>query len=125
MYGVTVRRDFFAQHYLTVPNPGPEGTPHTHHYEIEIHLRGGGVDDHGYLVDIDAVNQFLDTIEDRYRDTLLNDLAEFRGDNPSVEAFAAIVAERFQTDVAAPLVDHIRVRVWEDDAAAGSFEEAV
>lgn len=124
MYGITVRRDFMAQHYLTVPNPGPEGTRHSHHYEVEIQLEGAELNDYGYLVNIDDVNEFLDAIEERYRDATLNDLAEFQGKNPSVEYFAEAIANRFQAEISAPLVDRVRVRVWEDDVAAASFEEA-
>ncbi|MFT4881103.1 MAG: 6-pyruvoyltetrahydropterin/6-carboxytetrahydropterin synthase, partial [Salinirussus sp.] len=40
MYTTTVRTDFVAQHYLTVPDPGPEGEPHSHHYEVELEFRG-------------------------------------------------------------------------------------
>lgn len=124
MYGITVRRDFMAQHYLTVPNPGQEGTRHSHHYEVEVQLEGAKLNDYGYLVNIDDVNEFLDAIEERYRDATLNDLAEFQGKNPSVEYFAEVIANRFQAEISAPLVDRVRVRVWEDDVAAASFEEA-
>ena len=40
MYTVSVMADFIAQHYLTVPDPGPEGEIHSHHYEAELTLEG-------------------------------------------------------------------------------------
>lgn len=125
MYTVTVTRDFVAQHYLTVPNPGPEGTLHSHHFEVEIHLEGPDLNEFGYLVDIDDLDTFLDSIEDRYRDTTLNDLPEFADTNPSVEHFAERISSRFRDAVTAPNVDTVRVRVWEDESAGAAFDESV
>ncbi|NBC84889.1 MAG: 6-carboxytetrahydropterin synthase, partial [Bacteroidetes bacterium] len=40
MYELMVRRDFIAQHYLTVPDAGPENEWHSHHFTIEVELQG-------------------------------------------------------------------------------------
>lgn len=124
MYTVTVSRDFPAQHYLTVPNPGPEGELHTHHYEAVVRLSGESLDEYGYLVNIDDVEAALDTLEDRYRDVTLNDLSEFEG-NPSVERFARHFCERLLDALDAPHVDQVRVTMWEGETAAGSFERTI
>lgn len=125
MYRLAVTRDFVAQHFLTVPDPGPEGTAHSHHFEVEVRFRGPELGGFGYLVDIDAVNAVLDELEARYGDALLNDLPEFEGHNPSVEHFARIfgdqVAERAPTDVPTGLT----VRIWEDESAWASHERAL
>jgi 6-pyruvoyltetrahydropterin/6-carboxytetrahydropterin synthase len=125
MYSVTVTRDFVAQHWLTVPDPGPEGAVHSHHFEAEVHLEGEELNEYGYLVDIDDVDAALDRLEDRYRDATLNDLPEFRGHNPSVEHFSRSFAERFLDHVDASTLDRIEVTVWEDDTAAASYAATV
>lgn len=125
MYSVTVTRDFVAQHWLTVPDPGPEGELHSHHFEAEVQLEGERLNEYGYLVDIDEVDAALDRLEDRYRDATLNDLPEFEGRNPSVEHFSRSFAQRFLDHVDAPAVDRIEVTVWEDDTAAASYAATV
>lgn len=124
MYAVSVSRRVPAEHYLTVPDPGPEGDRHTHDYEVVVRLSGDSLDDYGYLVNIDDVEAALDDIEDRYRDATLNDLPEFEG-NPSVERFARHVCERLLDGLDVSNVERIRVTIREDETAAGSFERAV
>lgn len=124
MYTVTVSRSFPARHVLTVPDPGPEGDLHAHHYEAVVRLSGDSLDEYGYLVNIDDVEAALDTLEDRYRDVTLNDLPEFEG-NPSVERFARQFCERLLGELDAPNVDRVRVTMWEGETAAGSFERSV
>lgn len=119
-YELTVKRDLIAQHYLTVPDPGPEGEVHSHDFTIEVRFEGPELDEYGYLVDIDAVNEVLDDIEARYRDAVLNDLPEFAGENPSVERFAANVTDRIDAALSDPNPTHLAVRIWEDEEAWAS-----
>ncbi|MFT4882021.1 MAG: 6-pyruvoyltetrahydropterin/6-carboxytetrahydropterin synthase, partial [Salinirussus sp.] len=125
MYTTTVRTDFVAQHYLTVPDPGPEGEPHSHHYEVELEFRGPALNEYDYLVDIDDAEAALSDLADRYRDTMLNDLPEFEGYNPSVERFARVVFGRVTDRVASETVTELAVTVWEDDQAAAGYDAAV
>lgn len=122
MYSVTVVSDLVAQHYLTVPDPGPEGVPHSHHYEVELEFRGPELDAYDYLVDIDDVEVVLAEIEDRYADALLNDLSEFAGDNPSIERFSRVVWERVTARITDDTVTAVAVTIWEDDEANATYE---
>jgi 6-pyruvoyltetrahydropterin/6-carboxytetrahydropterin synthase len=125
MYSTTVLTDFVAQHYLTVPDPGPEGEPHSHHYEVKVQFRGPELNEYDYLVDIDDAQAALADIESRYRDSMLNDLPEFEAANPSVERFARVVFERVTDTVTDDTVTELAVTVWEDDEAAASYDAAV
>jgi 6-pyruvoyltetrahydropterin/6-carboxytetrahydropterin synthase len=125
MFTVTVLEDFVAQHYLTVPNPGPEGVPHSHHYEVELEFRGPELNQYDYLVDIDDVETAIQDLLDRYGDTMLNDLAEFEGYNPSVERFAEVVWSRVTERVTDETVEELSVTVWEDNEAYAAYEAAV
>jgi 6-pyruvoyltetrahydropterin/6-carboxytetrahydropterin synthase len=125
VYSTTVLTDFVAQHYLTVPNPGPEGEPHSHHYEVELTFRGPDLNEYDYLVDIDDAEAALSDLADRYRDTMLNELPEFAEHNPSVERFARVIFERVTDTVTDDTVTELTVTVWEDDEAAASYDAAV
>lgn len=121
MYELMVRRDFVAQHFLTVPNSGPENEWHSHHFDLEIILSGSTLNDNGYLVDIVEVEEEIDRLVDRYEDATLNDLTEFEGLNPSVEHFARIVGTSVDEALNAPNVESLTVRIWEDDQAWASY----
>jgi len=125
MYSTTVLTDFVAPHYLTVPDPGPEGEPHSHHYEVELCFRGPELNEYDYLVDIDDAEAALDSLSARYRDTLLNELPEFQDYNPSVERFARVIFERVTDAIADDTVTELAVTVWEDDEAAASYDSVV
>ena len=125
MYSTTVLTEFVAQHYLTVPDPGPEGEPHSHHYEVKLQFRGPELNEYDYLVDIDDAETALASLSARYRDAMLNDLPEFEGDNPSVERFARVIFERVTDAVTDDTVTELRVTVWEDDEAAASYDAAI
>ncbi|MFC7097266.1 6-pyruvoyl trahydropterin synthase family protein [Halobaculum marinum] len=124
-YRTTVTRQFVAQHYLTVPDPGPEGDLHSHVFAVEATFAGPSLNEYNYLVDIDDVRAALDDAEARYRDATLNELAEFDGYNPSVERFARVLHERIAPAAADGPADTLRVTVWEDDEAAAGYEAPV
>ena len=122
-YSVTVKREFIAQHFLVGGDFGRENERNSHLYRVEARYEGPSLDEHGFLVDIDAIDRILDAIVERYRDRTLNDFAEFEGLNPSVEHFARLLSERLA--VAAPNVDALEVAVWEDDVAGASYRRAL
>ena len=124
-YELTVTREFIAQHYLTVPDPEPpEGDVHSHRFTVEVEFAADSLGEYGYLVDITEVEALLDDVEGRYRDTLLNDLPEFEGLNPSVEHFARIVCDRFCEELSDGNPDGVTVRIREDDLAWASYRRA-
>ena len=122
MYSVTVRTDFIAQHFLIGGDWGPENERNSHHYVVEVQLDGPRLDEHGYLVDIVAVEAALTSIRAAYADQLLNDLAEFEGLNPSIENFARILWERLAKSLAEPNLTSLAVRLWENETASAGYQ---
>ena len=125
-YELMVQREFIAQHFLTVPDPEPpEGDVHSHRFTLEVEFTADSLGEYGYIVDINEVEALLDDVEDRYCDTLLNDLPEFEGLNPSVEHFARIVCTRFREGLSDGNPDGVTVRLWEDDLAWASYRTTI
>jgi 6-pyruvoyltetrahydropterin/6-carboxytetrahydropterin synthase len=122
MYSVAVRRSFVAQHYLTVPDPGPEGDLHSHAFEVEVALTGEELGRYGYLADIDDVKAAVDACLDYFGDATLNDLPEFADRNPSVERFARVFCRRFLDECDAGTAARVEVTLWEDDEAWAAYE---
>ncbi len=122
MYTVAVKRDFVAQHYLIGGDWGSENELHSHHYYLEIQLRGEQLDQHGYLVDIVDIENHLDQLVAEYRDKTLNDLPAFAGLNPSIEHFARIICEQMAMRIKADTINCISVQLWENEIAWASFQ---
>ena len=122
MYSVTVTESFIAQHYLTVPDPGPEGELHSHQFRMEATFEGEQLGEYGYLVDIDDVKAGLDAVRERYADETLNEQPAFEGCNPSVEHFSRIACETLLDHVEPGAADRIRIVMWEDEDAAAGYE---
>jgi 6-pyruvoyltetrahydropterin/6-carboxytetrahydropterin synthase len=121
MYTLAVRRDFIARHFLIGGDWGPENFPNSHHYILELQLEGAELDQHGYLVDIVAVEKHLGELVAHYKEGMLNDLPEFEGLNPSLEHFARILAKSLDQRIKDPGVSALKVTLWENDAAWAAF----
>lgn len=125
MYQVAVKRDFIARHFLIGGDWGAENQEHAHHYAVELVLEGETLDRHGYLVDIVEIESALDALVGRYRDSLLNDLPEFAGLNPSIEHFSRILSESLAGVITAPNLSGYVVRLWENEIAWASYRAEI
>jgi 6-pyruvoyltetrahydropterin/6-carboxytetrahydropterin synthase len=125
VYSVTVRTDFIAQHFLIGGDWGPENQRNSHHYVLELTLEGPELDQHGYLVDIVAVETALRELRAAYADQLLNDLPEFAGLNPSLEHFARNLWERLARTLRSPSLSAVAIRLWENDSASAAYRQTL
>lgn len=121
MYTVAVKRDFVGQHFLIGGDWGAENEWHSHHYRVEVQLEGTSLDNHGYLADIVDIEHHLEALIAHYRDKTLNDLPEFTGLNPSIEHFSRIFCEALSARIAAPNIERVTVKIWENDIAWASY----
>lgn len=122
MYTLGVRRDFIARHFLIGGDWGPENSPNSHHYVLELQLEGGELNQHGYLVDIVDVEKHLDEIVNYYREQMLNDKSEFAGLNPSIEHFARILATSLSERIKADNIFTLKVVLWENESAWAAYK---
>jgi 6-pyruvoyltetrahydropterin/6-carboxytetrahydropterin synthase len=121
MYTLGVRREFIARHYLIGGDWGPENSPNSHHYILELHLEGVELDQHGYLVDIMDVEKHLDEVVGYYNEQMLNDKNEFKGLNPSIENFARILCTTLNERIKAKNISTVKVALWEHANAWAAF----
>jgi 6-pyruvoyltetrahydropterin/6-carboxytetrahydropterin synthase len=121
-YTLAVKRDFVARHYLVGGDWGAENEIHSHNYQVEVRLEGKILDEHGYLVDIVALEAHLDELVAYYRDQTLNELPEFTGLNPSIEHFARLLCQELLSRRKEPL-SAVAVQIWENDVAWAAYRE--
>ena len=122
-YRLSLQRDFEARHYLIGGDWGVENVEHAHPYRIEWVLEGSVLDQHGYLVDLVAVEDLLEATLRVFRGHVLNEMPDFAGLNPSLENFARILATRLAAGLdGAGLSAHV-VRLWESPTAWASFRQ--
>jgi len=121
MYSLAVRRNFIARHFLIGGDWGPENFPNSHHYILELRLKGEQLDQHGYLCDIVDVEKHLDETVDYYREQMLNERPEFSGLNPSIEHFSRILASSLNEKIKAQNISSLKVVLWENENAWASF----
>jgi 6-pyruvoyltetrahydropterin/6-carboxytetrahydropterin synthase len=121
MYTLAVRRDFIARHFLIGGDWGPENFPNSHHYVLELQLKGEQLDQHGYLVDIVDVDKHLDEIVNYYKEQMLNDKPEFAGMNPSIENFARILATTLSERIKAENISKLKAILWENESAWAAY----
>jgi 6-pyruvoyltetrahydropterin/6-carboxytetrahydropterin synthase len=114
MYRLAISRDFIAQHYLIGGDWGAENFKHSHHYKVEVLLRGAALNQHGYLVDIVELESALTEIIAQFSDHTLNDLARFAGLNPSLERFARVFYEDLFAELALKDLS-LAVKLWENE----------
>ena len=123
MYKLGVKRDFIAQHFLIGGDWGAENQKHSHHYHIEIQLEAMALDQHGFLVDIVDVKEHLEKLVSYFRDRTLNELAEFKDINPSIENLANISYRSLHPAFHKIGIEGFKVEIWEDDIAWVSYQE--
>lgn len=122
MHTVSVERDFIAQHFLVGGDWGAENQLHSHHYRLELELKGEFLDQHNYLVDIVEIESILLKHISMYKDKTLNDLPAFCRKNPSLELFSKILCQEMSADISARNILKITVKLWENQIAWASFE---
>ena len=76
-------------------------------------LEGARLNEHGYLVDITAIEASLDAILARIAGSTLNDLPEFAGLNPSIERLAELFCRSVLAEMAVPALSAVSVKVFE------------
>jgi 6-pyruvoyltetrahydropterin/6-carboxytetrahydropterin synthase len=123
MYTLALSKTFTARHFLIGGDWGAENTPHAHSYRVEVRMQAEELDRHGYLADLEHVQQALDSCVACYAQRLLNDLPEFTGINPSIEHFAKRFHHQFINALGEVPCGLVKVRIWSNETAWVGYED--
>ena len=122
MYELKVITDFAAAHQLRNYRGECERL-HGHNWRIEVVLSGDRLNEAGLLIDFKdvktAANRILEDLDHAY----LNDLPQFKDENPSSENIAAYLFQRLSSELNKGHLKVTKVTAWESDSACASYAE--
>ncbi len=94
---------------------------HGHNWKVEVFLVGDRLDEAGLIMDFGVVKartrEILEELDHKY----LNELPEFKSQNPSSENLARHLYERLEGVLNREGVRISRVSVWESDTSCASY----
>ena len=128
MYRVGVKHSASVSHFL-VGDFGEETVPHSHDYTVEWVCQTDDLDEHGFSVDIAAMEEILSGLLSELEGVLLNDMPYFESTQPSVENFARFVFDKTVDGLRARgmnpgLRSGAEILVWESPTAWASYRDS-
>jgi len=122
MYELKIITDFAAAHQLR--NFGGECERlHGHNWRIEVILSGDRLNKVGLLIDFKEVKRAANKILHDLDHSYLNDLPQFRDENPSSENIAAYLFQRLSSELNSGHLKVTKVTAWESDSACASYSK--
>lgn len=121
MYELTVESEFAAAHSLREYHGKCENL-HGHNWKVQVVLSAGKLDKLGMVMDFRDVKRLVGEILDGLDHRHLNELEEFKRQNPTTENIARVLHER----LSARMPDGIavgKVTVWESEKSGASYCE--
>ena len=119
MYIVNVKEKFSSAHFLRNYKGKCENL-HGHNYKVEISLKGEKLDKTGMLADFTEIKKELKEIIKYLDHKNLNNLPEFKHNNPTSENIAKFIFNKIKNKYN----NIFKVRIWETDTQyAEYFEE--
>ena len=120
MYELTVITQFAAAHQLRKFRGKCEKL-HGHNWRIEVSLTGEKLNDAGVLIDFKEIKEATDRILEELDHSFLNELPQFKDQNPSSENIAAYIFEKLGSTLNNNQIKVTRVTAWESDSARASY----
>ncbi len=120
MYEVSTEAEFSAAHFLR--NYGGKCEKlHGHNWRVRVVVSSAGLDEKGLAVDFKELRDITAGLIERFDHVNLNELPEFKEENPTTENIARVIFEEIEKMVAGKLVRVKEVRVGESDGNWASF----
>ena len=120
MFELSVKTHFSAAHHLR-GYAGACANPHGHNWEIEVFVRGEGLDRTGFLVDFRELKARLRSVLGELDHRDLNALPVFLRRNPTSENLAHYLFDSLAERFDAPRCRVHRVTVCETPGTAASY----
>jgi len=120
MFELKVIADFAAAHRLRNFSGNCEKL-HGHNWKVEVILSGDKLNEAGLLIDFREVKEATDRILKELDHSFLNDLPQFKNENPSSENIAAYLFEKLSGELNDSHLKVTKITAWESDSACASY----
>ncbi len=120
MFELKIITGFSAAHQLR-NFQGPCEHLHGHNWKIEVCVAAAGLDQAGMVIDFAILKKMTNDIIERLDHKFLNDLEEFRDQNPSSEYIAQYIAQELSFRLSSTLAKVTRVTTWESETASATY----
>jgi len=94
---------------------------HGHNWRIEVIVEGEKLNDAGLLIDFKEVKDDTNRILEELDHSFLNELSQFKDQNPSSENIAAYIFEKLSSKLNDNRIKVTKVTAWESDSASTSY----
>ncbi|NOZ20776.1 MAG: 6-carboxytetrahydropterin synthase QueD [Planctomycetes bacterium] len=119
MYELTVESEFAAAHSLREYDGKCENL-HGHNWKVQVVLAAEGLDRLGMVIDFRDAKRFVGEVLDEFDHHHLNELEEFKEQNPTTENIARLLYEKLTVRMPQGVtVDN--VTVWESERCGASY----
>lgn len=122
MYELKIVSQFAAAHQLREYQGGCENL-HGHNWKVEVFVKGEKLGQDGLLIDFRVIKNATKEVLEELDHTFLNELENFREQNPSSENIARYIFDSLGRRLKDENAKVSRVSAWESDSACATYEE--
>ncbi|MFC1497181.1 6-carboxytetrahydropterin synthase QueD [Verrucomicrobiota bacterium] len=120
MFEVSIKTHFSAAHHLE----GYQGkceTQHGHNWDVEVFVRGKGLDETGILIDFRKLRDAVDDVMNKLDHRDLNTVVAFKDKNPTSENIATYLYSELAEKLNCDAYSICRVSVNETPGSKASY----
>ena len=119
MYELVVEKTFAGAHNLRNYDGECERL-HGHNWKVEVTLKAEKLDDIGMVMDFKIVKIKLEEILSRFDHSYLNELSEFKQENPTTENVSKLIYNKLSEQLP-PEIFVAKVKTWESEKCAAAY----
>ncbi len=120
MFELDITKSFSAAHELSNYN-GPCANLHGHNWNVQVFVMAENLNEIGIALDFRKLKAELGRILERYDHHCLNDLPEFKNENPTSENIAKHIYHELSDLLNQPGLRVSKVRVCESDSSGAAY----
>ena len=119
MYELVVEQTFAGAHNLRGYDGDCEKL-HGHNWRVEVTLKAEKLNEIGMVMDFKIVKEKLEEILSHFDHTYLNELNEFKQENPTTENVSKVIYNNLSVQLP-PEIFVAKVKTWESEKCAAAY----
>lgn len=121
MFELVIDTDFAAAHNLREYKGQCENL-HGHNWKVQVTLKAEKLDNLGMVIDFREAKKLIGDVTKKFDHTYLNELANFKAENPTTENISRTIYKEL-TDAVPAGIKVEKVTTWESDRCGATYFE--